>query len=319
MMFFDWNLKFMLPIHFLRTFLANGVLFTNEFREMTKSEAVINQLKTNWSRQITSEALGLADLIGQKGNILRRRESSSDIAASIIYLARKNILKDDCPDGKLQVPEVWPQELQLLTRCTESKASRILVDVMRPSLNQAPALQTRRPSVTGLNQKRSITSEKLNFESKEVKMPASETHKLEHNLSRQALPLLETLGESVFTHSLGVPPHNQRLFSPLHSEEIQQPRRHTQMHILKSNLETNSQALSIGSEKEEKVNLKKFTDKDSFIAKAKALFQKVEQSDNVYGTIPVVSPLPQIVRTVEDNPGQTFTNHLDVSIDRDEP
>ena len=64
------------------------------------------------------------------------------------------------------------------------------------------------------------------------------------------------------------------------------------MHILKSNLETNSQALSIGSEKEEMVNLKKFTDKDSFIAKAKALFQKVEQSDNVYGTIPVVSPLP---------------------------
>ena len=35
MIFFKWNLKFVLPIHFLRILLANGVLFTNEFREMT--------------------------------------------------------------------------------------------------------------------------------------------------------------------------------------------------------------------------------------------------------------------------------------------
>ena len=73
MMFYNWNIKFVLPIHFLRTFLANGVLFTNEFREMKdKSQDELAMLKKAWSRKITSEALGIADMIIQNGNVSQR-------------------------------------------------------------------------------------------------------------------------------------------------------------------------------------------------------------------------------------------------------
>lgn len=133
--FFEWDLKFILPIHMLRAFLANGVLFTNEFNQQIntgKSEATIKQRKDNWSIQIQREALSISDLIISKGSISQRNESSSDIAASIIYLARKNILEADSPTGEPLVPVIWPQELVILTRCTENKAKKILVEVLQP-------------------------------------------------------------------------------------------------------------------------------------------------------------------------------------------
>ena len=89
-------------------------------------------MKADWSRSITTESLSISDLIVSKGNVTYRSESSSDIAASIIYLARKNILEADSPTGKPRVPHIWPQELVMITRCTESKAKQILVDVLRP-------------------------------------------------------------------------------------------------------------------------------------------------------------------------------------------
>jgi len=64
-----------------------------------KSEMEISKLKAEWSRSITTEALSISDLIVSKGNISYRNESSSDIAASIIYLARKNILEADSTTG----------------------------------------------------------------------------------------------------------------------------------------------------------------------------------------------------------------------------
>ena len=91
----------------MRAFLANGVLFTNEFRDMIaagKSEMEIIRLKAEWSRSITTEALSISDLIVSKGNVSHRSELSSDIAASIIYLARKNILVADSPTGNPLVP-----------------------------------------------------------------------------------------------------------------------------------------------------------------------------------------------------------------------
>ncbi len=99
---FDWNLKFVLPLHILRAFLANGVLFSNEFdeiRQLYKTEQAVKKLKSEWSRSITTEALSISDLIVSKGNISYRSESSSDIAAAIIYLSRKNILEADSPTG----------------------------------------------------------------------------------------------------------------------------------------------------------------------------------------------------------------------------
>lgn len=55
------------------------------------------------------------------------------MAAAIIYLARKNILEADSPTGKPRVPNIWPQELVMITRCTETKAKKILVEVLRPT------------------------------------------------------------------------------------------------------------------------------------------------------------------------------------------
>lgn len=65
------------------------------------------------------EALSISDLIISKGNSLLRAENPSEIAAGIIFLARKNILEVDSPDGKPRVPQVWPQELIIMTRCSE--------------------------------------------------------------------------------------------------------------------------------------------------------------------------------------------------------
>lgn len=107
MVFFKWDLKFVLPLHIVRAYLANGVLFSNEFGELIaekKSHAEISKMKAEWSRSITTESLSISDLIVSKGNITYRNESSSDIAASIIYLARKNILEADSPTGKPRVP-----------------------------------------------------------------------------------------------------------------------------------------------------------------------------------------------------------------------
>lgn len=69
---FDWNLKFILPLHILRAFLANGVLFSNEFdeiRQLYKTEQAVKKLKSEWSKSITTEALSISDLIVSKGNI----------------------------------------------------------------------------------------------------------------------------------------------------------------------------------------------------------------------------------------------------------
>ena len=134
MKFFDWNLKFVLPLHILRAYLANGVLFSNEFVELEAQKAPdeIFKIKADWSRSITTESLSISDLIVSKGNVSYRKECSSDVAASIVYLARKNILEADSPTGKPRVPNIWPQELVMITRCSESHAKRILVEVLRP-------------------------------------------------------------------------------------------------------------------------------------------------------------------------------------------
>ena len=132
----------------MRAYLANGVLYSNEFVELVqekKTYSEISRIKAEWSRSITTESLSISDLIVSKGNVTYRSESSSDIAASIIYLARKNILEADSPTGKPRVPQIWPQELVMITRCSEQKAKRILVEVLRP-LEQPASLKEERQS-----------------------------------------------------------------------------------------------------------------------------------------------------------------------------
>lgn len=44
---FDWNFKFMLPLHFIRLHLANGILFSNELKpyEARYSKKEMSQIK----------------------------------------------------------------------------------------------------------------------------------------------------------------------------------------------------------------------------------------------------------------------------------
>lgn len=131
---FKWDLKFSLPLHVLRAYLANGVVFSNEFERhlASNTEQQVNKMKIDWSKAITTESLSISDLVISKSNVMSRAECSSDIAAGIIYLARKNVLEADSPDGKLRVAHIWPQELMIMTRCPESRAKRILKDILQP-------------------------------------------------------------------------------------------------------------------------------------------------------------------------------------------
>ena len=99
--FYNWDLKFVLPLHIVRAFLSNGVIFSNEFTEyeQSKTTSEVMKLKNEWSRAITMESLSISDLIVSKGNVSYRSEPSSNVAASIVYLARKNILEADSPTG----------------------------------------------------------------------------------------------------------------------------------------------------------------------------------------------------------------------------
>lgn len=173
--YFAWDLKFVLPLHFLRAFLANGVLFSNEFREWetVKRPVDVARMKNDWSKAITSESLSIADLIMSKGNVCYRSECSSDIAASIVYLARKNILEADSPDGKLRVPAIWPEELMLVTRCTETQTKRILIEVLRP-VQEDPG-SARKAGETGRSHQQRSTQLKGNSGSK-LNLPSLSPH-----------------------------------------------------------------------------------------------------------------------------------------------
>ena len=91
---FDWNFNFLLPIDFVRMHLGQGILFSNELKEYSENlpGEDFQLLKQELSRALTSEALSLSDIIVSNGACFLRKIDSSDIAASIIYFARKNIL-----------------------------------------------------------------------------------------------------------------------------------------------------------------------------------------------------------------------------------
>ena len=58
--FFEWDLKFLLPIHFLRLYLANGVLFSKEMvpeSQRQKNKEKFNRDKYLKARSISEESL----------------------------------------------------------------------------------------------------------------------------------------------------------------------------------------------------------------------------------------------------------------------
>lgn len=125
---FEWDLNFVLPIHFVRMLLAQGVIFTNELRpyEMHLSEEDYLLLRQELSRAISAEALSLCDILTTKGSCFLRGREPNEISASIIYFARKNILQSEEIHKLVKVPSIWPDELIILTRCTEANIHKII-------------------------------------------------------------------------------------------------------------------------------------------------------------------------------------------------
>ena len=125
---FSWDLNFTLPVAFVRMLLVSGVLFSSELKlyeeHLFKSE--YSTLKTELSRAISAEALALCDLLILKGSVLLREKDPSDIAASIVYYARRNILESEEISKLVQVPCLWPHQMYLLTRCREDQIYRIV-------------------------------------------------------------------------------------------------------------------------------------------------------------------------------------------------
>lgn len=107
---FDGNLRFILPINFVRILLANGVVFSNE---LCKAKAKLgkkefDRFKHTLTKKIFLEALSLSDMLLAKGSVNLRKEDPSDIAAAIIYFARKNVLFAKDPKKIFQIPSLWP-------------------------------------------------------------------------------------------------------------------------------------------------------------------------------------------------------------------
>lgn len=132
---FRWNLNFVLPINFVRLHLAQGILFSNELKPYKDKLPLddYNLLKQELSRALTSEALSLSDIISAKGACFLRETDPSNIAASIIYFARKNILLSEEVSKLVKVPSLWPEELIIMTRCTKHQIYQTLETPIAPS------------------------------------------------------------------------------------------------------------------------------------------------------------------------------------------
>jgi len=99
MNFFGWDLGFVLPIHFVEMFLANGVLF--------ESEELASIQKTKFTAQKLSEKCYeiLNEMVKQKTCFKNEGFSGNQVAAAIVYLARKEVF------NLSKAKQIWPKEL----------------------------------------------------------------------------------------------------------------------------------------------------------------------------------------------------------------
>lgn len=93
--YFKWNLNFVLPINFVRIILAQGVIYSSELKpyeqNLSKDDYLV--LTMNLARAVSAEALSLCDILVTKGSCNLREKHPSEIAASVLFFARKNILE----------------------------------------------------------------------------------------------------------------------------------------------------------------------------------------------------------------------------------
>ena len=91
--FFEWDLGFVLPLHFLEMFLAQGIFFANE--------VPLGQEAAQMSSSLNTRAYRLLDECFQRRDSFKNHGClPSEMAALMVYQARKDKLNGE--------QEVWP-------------------------------------------------------------------------------------------------------------------------------------------------------------------------------------------------------------------
>lgn len=113
MKFFEWDLGFVLPIHFVEIFLANGVLFESEHnKSINKSKQTAQSLSKKCYEV-------LDEMIRQYSCFKNQGFSGNQVASTIVYTARQEVL------NLSRSRHIWPKELQLITRQTDKQVKQL--------------------------------------------------------------------------------------------------------------------------------------------------------------------------------------------------
>ena len=134
------------------------------------SQAELTDMKEEFTRALTSESLSLSDLLISKGACMLRQKKPSDIAAAIIYFARKNILFSK-KGSQPVVPILWPEELMIMTRCKESQIKKLL----KNPLQETDAASTKKPVASNSTlSPKSFKTKRESSQPIEIKVPKTE-------------------------------------------------------------------------------------------------------------------------------------------------
>ena len=111
--FFEWDLGFVMPIHFIEMFLANGVLFESEYNK--------NISKTKQTaKKISARCYEILDeMIRQKDCFKNQGFSGNQVASMVVYTARQEVL------NLTRARHIWPKELQLISRQTDKQVKKL--------------------------------------------------------------------------------------------------------------------------------------------------------------------------------------------------
>ena len=107
--FFKWDLGFLMAIHYVEMYLANGVLFGAE-----EGLTVIKNKET--AGEVSAKCYELLeDMLQVQDSFKNQGYSSNQVASTIVYMARQEVLRTK--KAKL----LWPKELQLISRQTHKQ------------------------------------------------------------------------------------------------------------------------------------------------------------------------------------------------------
>mmetsp|Transcript_3 Transcript_3/g.4 ORF Transcript_3/g.4 Transcript_3/m.4 type:complete len:510 (-) Transcript_3:465-1994(-) len=113
MNFFGWDLGFVLPIHYVEMFLANGVLFESEHNPNIKKTR-------QTAASISKRAYELLDEMIKPGKSFKNLGfTGNQVASMVVFTARQEVL------NLSRSRYIWPKELQLISRMTDKQVKKL--------------------------------------------------------------------------------------------------------------------------------------------------------------------------------------------------